>query len=67
MSSQNNGFSEYIGKQGYFQPYTLTIYADKISMCDKSLNLTFDLSMSKIEKINEIIINGVSFVKKSEV
>lgn len=45
-------------------PNTITIDTDKISIYDRTLDLTLDLSDIDLNKIKSIIINGITFNAK---
>ena len=45
----------------YMLPNTITIDTDKISIYDRTLDLTLDLSDIDLNKIKSIIINGITF------
>ena len=47
-------------------PNTITINTNKISIYDRTLDLTIDLSNIDLNKIESIIINGVTFTNESE-
>lgn len=44
-------------------PNTLTIATNKISIYDRTLDLTIDLSNIDLNNLKSIIINGVTFTK----
>lgn len=44
-------------------PNTITINTNKISIYDRTLDLTIDLSNIDLNNIKSIIINGVTFTK----
>lgn len=45
-------------------PNTITINTNKISIYDRTLDLTIDLSNIDLNNIKSIIINGVAFTNK---
>ena len=47
-------------------PNTITINTNKISIYDRTLDLTIDLSNIDLNKIESIIINGVIFTNESK-
>ena len=47
-------------------PNTITINTNKISIYDRTLDLTIDLSDTDLNKIESIIINGVTFTNESK-
>ena len=46
--------------------FSITIKTDKISIYDKTLDLIIDLSDIDLNKIESIIINGVTFTNESK-
>lgn len=47
-------------------PNTITINTNKISIYDKTLDLILDVSNIDLNKIESIIINGVTFTNESK-
>ena len=61
-----NGYS--VGKiaEDSLKPKTLQINGcERIILKDKSLEFSFEITKGKIEDFDEIIINGVKFVKEN--
>ena len=61
-----NGYS--VGKidEDSLKPKTLQINdCERIILKDKSLEFSFEITKGKIEDFDEIIINGVKFVKEN--
>ncbi len=55
-----------IMKGSKFLSNTLSIYADKVIIIDKSLEIKVELNDKNINDYDKIVINGITFVKENK-